>query len=465
MELALHYHLMHPGEDSAPGDPNAALYLDGTYHLHYILRYPDHTGSFSFVHVTSQDMLNWTWHKTTLQPSFTGHGMFSGTGFITKEGKPAIIYHGQASGRNQIVLAKDPQISGWETPYAVEPKTADGKKPEIHHWDPDCFIIDDTYYAISGGENPPLMRSPDLSDWVIVGDFLKHDLPDVAVGEDISCPNFFPMGDRWMLLCISHQFGFRYYIGDWDPELEHFVPQTHGRMNWRRPEQPIFEPANRDFFAPESVRTPDGRRVMWAWLATLDKAIDLKSIQSLPRELSLTTDGDLRIKPLTELQSLRGEKRTLSDIAIDGSGRIATLEDDAVEILLTVDRRKALRRRFGVRLFAGEQQTGLPIMVHPETGTLRVGDTEAPFRIADLPEDGDVELRIYVDKYLVEVFANDRQAIVAAYMDYKRANGLYGYSFGGSMNIKRIETWPIKATNRGFFEARESRIWEPQGNT
>lgn len=39
-ELALHYHLMHPGGDSAPGDPNAAFYLDGTYHLHYILRHP-----------------------------------------------------------------------------------------------------------------------------------------------------------------------------------------------------------------------------------------------------------------------------------------------------------------------------------------------------------------------------------------------------------------------------------------
>jgi hypothetical protein len=28
-ELALNYHLMHPCGDSAPGDPNAAFYLDG----------------------------------------------------------------------------------------------------------------------------------------------------------------------------------------------------------------------------------------------------------------------------------------------------------------------------------------------------------------------------------------------------------------------------------------------------
>ena len=31
--MTLNYHLMHPDSDSMPGDPNAAFYLDGTYHL------------------------------------------------------------------------------------------------------------------------------------------------------------------------------------------------------------------------------------------------------------------------------------------------------------------------------------------------------------------------------------------------------------------------------------------------
>ena len=69
-ELALNFHLMHPGEDSAPGDPNAAFYLDGTYHLHYILRHPwQDKHSFAFVHVTSSDLLHWTWQTTKLQPA------------------------------------------------------------------------------------------------------------------------------------------------------------------------------------------------------------------------------------------------------------------------------------------------------------------------------------------------------------------------------------------------------------
>ena len=34
-------------------------------------------------------MLHWTWQPTKLQPSFTGHGVASGTGFISREGRPA----------------------------------------------------------------------------------------------------------------------------------------------------------------------------------------------------------------------------------------------------------------------------------------------------------------------------------------------------------------------------------------
>lgn len=469
-EWVLNYHLMHPGGDSDPGDPNAAFCLDGVYHLHYILRHPWKDGqSYSFVHVSSPDMLHWTWHPTKLQPSFTDHGMFSGTGFITKEGKPAAIYHGQASERNHIAIAKDNQLSAWERPYGVEPKTGTGQDAQMRHWDPDCFLIGDSYYAISGGREQPLIKSQDLINWTYVGDFLKHQLPDVVIGEDISCPNFFPLDNKWMLLCISHPFGCRYYLGDWDAHNEQFVPERHERMNWRRPDQSIYDTTYRDFFAPESVLTPDGRRVMWAWLTSLSKEINQKSIQSLPRELSLE-DGRLRIRPLRELETLRYDGLTLDDITITPpekahgntiTERIAELTGNALEINITIAREQVQRKRFSLQLFADDTHEGLPIMIRPETGTLLIGSTEAPFAVADLPEGEDLELRIFIDKYLVEVFANARQAALAAYMDYQSANGLYVYAYGDPLNIRQLKIWKMKATNQGFLEARENRIWAP----
>ena len=82
----LTYHLAHPGPGNAfPGDPNPAFFWKGRYHLHYI--YKNHTG-FVFAHVSSDDMVHWKWHPTVLGPTTMGHGIWSGTGFITKDGRP-----------------------------------------------------------------------------------------------------------------------------------------------------------------------------------------------------------------------------------------------------------------------------------------------------------------------------------------------------------------------------------------
>jgi beta-fructofuranosidase len=468
--MALNYHLMHPGLDSSPGDPNAAFCIDGVYHLHYILQRTKDEQHYSFVHVTSPDMLHWTWQATKLQPAFTGHGMYSGTGFVTREGKPAIIYHGQGSDRNFIVLAKDNRLSEWEKPYAIDPKFVDEDISEIHHWDPDCFQIDDTYYSVYGGRYQPLFRSTDLKEWTYVGNFLKHDMSDVAIGEDISCPNFFQLGDKWILLCISHPFGCRYYIGEWDTENEQFVPETHGRMNWRRPEQSIYDTVYRDFFAPESILTSDGRRVMWAWLHALHDDIKYRTCQSLPRELSLDDDGNLRMRPLRELENLRYDPIVLQDINVIPPDaphsnfaiqHIIDLNGDAFEIQLTIKQSEVRRKRFGLQLFADDNHDGFPIMILPENGTVLVGKTEAPFAVSDLNADEDLELRIFIDRYLVEVFINDRQAAVGIDMDYQLAQGLNIYSYGDSIMIQQIVIWQLRPCNQGFWEALETMIWNP----
>ena len=476
-ELALNFHLMHPGEDSAPGDPNVAYCLDGVYHLHYIVRHPwkggtarlrDGERSFCFIHVTSPDMLHWTWQTTKLQPSFTGHGIFSGTGFITREGKPAAMYPGLSDpGRTYITVAEDNRLSRWSKPYPVLPTGVPEGKQVVLAGDPDLFQVGDTYYAYSAGDDLELVKSTDLVNWRYVGPLLQHNLPDVALGEDTSCANLFPLGDKWMLLCISHQIGCRYYLGDWDAQAEQFVPQVHERMNWRRAGQSLTDPVYRDFFAPESVLTADGRRVMWAWLCTADPAIDRKTVQSLPRELSLHDDGSLRIEPLRELESLRYDPVTRHDVVVKTTTTIAAPEGDAFEVRVTVDRAEAERRRFGVLLFADDDHEGLPVLLRPESGTICVGATEAPFAVADLPQGEDLELRIFVDKYLVEVFVNGRQAALTVFTAYRDGGSeLRAYLFGRRprtppLTLRTVEIWKLKPTNQGFFAARDSRIWEP----
>jgi hypothetical protein len=142
--------------------------------------------------------------------------------------------------------------------------------------------------------------------------------------------------------------------------------------------------------------------------------------------------------------------------------RIAELPGESVEIRITIDRGQAARKLFGVVLFSDGKGGGLPVMFRPETGTLRVGTSEAPFAVADLPAGQPVELRIFIDRYLVEVFANDRQALVAAEVGPRTGHGLDAFCVGAPTAFRTVELWKIRPTNQGFLDARKSHVWEPK---
>jgi sucrose-6-phosphate hydrolase SacC (GH32 family)/PKD repeat protein len=422
----LTYHLAHPGPGvGLPGDPNPAYFYKGLYHLHYI--YED-THGFAFAHVSSRDMIRWQWHPTVLVKPNTGHGMFSGTGFFTREGQPAMIYHGQGTDNNYLAFALDDKLDHWSKPMAVEPKTASGQPVQIRMWDPDCWLMDDTYYAISGGEPPHLMKSSNLKDWVYLGLLLHEEMPDLGVSpkEDVSCPNMFKLGDKWMLLCISHDMGCRYYLGDFRDER--YLPEFHAMMNWK----------DWDFFAPESLLTPDGRRVMWAW-CKLEGA--QSAIQSLPRELSLPADGVLRIKPLRELESLRYDEQDEGNITVKTNENrlLEKLSGDTIELNVTIKPTNAIE--YGVSVFCDKEGQGFPIAIKPETKAMTMGDIRPPF---ELNENEDLQLRIFLDRSMVEVFINDRQAAVYMQKHDKDHVGIRLYSIGGELMAK-VKGWKMKS--------------------
>jgi len=423
----LTYHLAHPGPGVAmPGDPNCAFFYKGRYHLHYIYK---HRHGFAFAHVSSTDMVRWKWHPTVLVGPRTGHGMFSGTGFFTKAGRPAIIYHGQGSGRNYIAFALDDNLDKWTQPVAVVPKTASGEEPRMRHWDPNCWLNGETYYAISGGKGPMLLKSPDLKTWTYLGRVLHDDMPKIGVSpeEDISCANMFPIGDRWMLLCISHRLGCRYYLGGFKDEK--YLPTFHAMMNWNQ----------WDFFAPESLLTGDGRRVMWAWCKLPGAQ---SGIQSLPRELSLPADGVLRIKPLRELESLRYEPRSAGPLAVK-SGADHLLKDiagDTLELSVTIKPTSA--KAYGVAVFCDKDGKGFPITIRPDRKAMTMGKIAPPFELA---KGEDLDLRIFLDKGMVEVFLNDRQAAVYMAPHDRSHVGIRLFSEGGDIHVSQVKAWTMKS--------------------
>jgi len=438
----LTYHLAHPGPGKAvPGDPNPAFFWKGRYHLHYIYR--NHLG-FSFAHVSSEDMIHWTWHPTVLGPPTVGHGMFSGTGFITKDGRPAMVYHGQGSNRNWITYGLDDNLDQWSKPHEMTPRDKDGKlMTDMRYFDPDIWINNGIYYGLNGvsSKKPAvIMKSDNLKDWDYIGELLHPDFDEKKLGvtrdEDISCANIFKLGEKWVLLCISHRLGCRYFIGDFKDEQ--FLPKQHGLMNWTRAE----------YFAPESLLTPDGRRVMWAWCTTRDARKPIggrlqTGIQSLPRELSLSEKGTLLIKPLRELNKLRTNEKSVQNLTVksDTMHVLKGISGDTMEMEIVLE--APASREFGIKVLCDEKgDKGLTIASGRGKKTLNVGYIKPPF---ELKEGEDLTLRIFIDKNMIEVFANDRQAALA-WHEYDPQNlHVSLFSNGGDLRVKNVSAWQLKS--------------------
>ena len=405
------FHLFHPDVDlGAPYDPNSAIHYKGRYHLHYIYR---NRAGISYAHVSSTDMVRWKWHPTVLVPQVNRHGMFSGTAFITKDGTPAHAYCGWGSNRNWIQHALDDDLDKWSEPEVMIPIDKTGKlMVNEPYFDPDVWIMDGLYYGLNGRsshQSPLIMKSENLKDWEHIGELLHPDFDEEKLGvkkeEDISCPNFFKLGDKWVLTCISHRLGCRYFIGDFKDEQ--YLPEYHA----------VIGGNSRRYFAPESLHTPDGRRVNWSWFIN-GNGKDHRGTQSLPTEMSLDSNGQMRFRPIKELETLRYEKKEESMIQVkkNSSLLINGMKGDHCEIELVIKHTGV--SSFGIDVLCNEEgQDGLRIKVNREKNLLEVGDQNGDFT---LKSDEPLSLRIFLDACLIEVFANERQVVMA---DKKRPAG------------------------------------------
>ena len=450
----LTYHLAHPAaeETATAGDPNPAFFWKGRYHLHYIYKIKEES---VYAHVSSEDMVHWKWHPTVLGPTTMGHGLWSGTGFITREGKPAMAYFGHKTERNWISYALDDNLEQWSKPHEMLPRYQDEKPvTDMPYFDPDLWINNGIYYGLNGRNrrsSAVMMKSENLKDWDYLGELLHPDFDEEKLGvgrdEDISCANMFKLGEKWVLLCISHKLGCRYFIGDFQDEQ--FLPEQHGLMNW----------SAWDLMAPESLLTPDGRRVMWAWCTPRVASIQefpreknfyqlLKGkiqtgIQSLPRELSLSKEGTLLIQPLRELKKLRSDEKSVHDLTVksDRTHLLQGMSGDTLELETVIEAPTA--EEFGIKVLCDQGgKEGFTISSGKGSKTLKVGYSEPPF---ELKEGEDLTLRVFIDKNLIEVFANDRQAAVA-WHDYKPKDlQVCLFSKGGDLKVRRMSAWQMKS--------------------
>jgi beta-fructofuranosidase len=458
------YHFTSPtGIDCNPFDPNGAIYWKGRYHLGYIHgNGPECRKHFWWGHASSADLIHWRRHPPMLSPNpgDPEDGIWSGNAFVDKRGRVVLHYFGVNVG-NCIAINEDDDLIGFRK-LDANPVMKDG-------WDPYGWLEGDTYYAISGGlptgptsgayhmgYRASLYKcaNDDLTEWMRVGDLLSNDLPGVEADEDISCPDLFTLGDKRVLLCISHKRGARYYFGRF--ENEQFHPEQHFRMNW----------PGGSCSAPETLLDDRGRRIFWAW------ADGSPSSMTLPRVLSLGEDGLMRIEPAEELDALRLNHRRFEGMRIAPGADVAldAVSGDCIELRVIIDPQGAAQCGVKVRCSPdGREETAIAYDAHSkalridfanssldETGRPSFVDFEGgdnnPYVTAQEPpfalKPGEaLEMRIYLDRSMLEVFANGRQCLTQRiYPTLEESVGVSLFSIGGETAVAAVDAWDMAAT-------------------
>ncbi len=446
------YHFAIPDDNGLPGDPNGAFFADGVYHLMYLYRNSS-TDAFHWGHISSVDLLHWRSHPDALT-ACNDEGCFSGGAFLDDDGRAYLSFwkfrSKDPNGDNGgiAIACADPPYEKWEriTPIAIEGSERiwgtvdieiDGKIRHISCADPgNIWKMNGRYYMQTGnkcvldaygrdensetcykGDWTDLFVSDDLKEWKFVRRFYDNthngdDWPDET--EDDMCPSLLPLydseengklTDKYLQLFISHNKGCQYYIGTLNGEQ--FIPEQHGRMSRK----------DNAFFAPEALIDDKNRQIMWAWL--LDDPKDCfarygwSGVYSFPRNVWLE-NNQLHMAPVSELSALEYNNKIP---VIDDNNVVSVNNGEVFRLRARID--VSADNKFGFSVRCSEDGSIHTDIYYDKESKMLVFDAtnsgsdgwrikeEAPMVL----EDNILDMDIFVDKSVVEVYANKKQAI------------------------------------------------------
>ena len=380
------------------------------------------------------------------------------------------IYHGTQSG-NSIATASDPLLLNWRKHPGnpvIPIVPVDERGAPYRVFDPCIWVEEDGYYALSGTYKDGairvdcrnvdhLFRSRDLAQWEYLGPLIEDGF-HTEPGEDGAVPNFWPIGNgKHMLLFFSHKRAAQYYVGDYDRATHRFTPDLHGRLNYG----PMMAGS---LHAPSATVDPQGRFLAIFNVKEGKEPQGWNDIMSLPRRFSLAPDGGVLTEPAAEIEQLRYDPRRVEAMEIPGNGEVhlESVGGKAIEIETVIDPGAA--REVGLYVLRspdGAEKTRISFFPnnHPwfGIGSLQIDVSVASLRndaCARTPEIGPLaleegeplRLRIFVDRSIVEVFANGRQCLtLRAYPDREDSRGVSLFARGGAAKLVSLDAWRMRS--------------------
>lgn len=423
----LRYHI--ECETGYLNDPNGFSYFNGQFHLCYQwspLRYCDGYWYQGWFHLVSDDLVNWRAIGPLIEPEtpYDSHGPYSGSALATCDAL-MIFYTGNTRDAQwrrtpyQLIARLDAQGNfSRQLPPAVI-----GSPPGYtdHFRDPKIWRDGDEYYAVIGAQRESLegtcllMHSAEGRQWEVKGEIKTR---IARRGYMWECPDYFELNQQGVLVYCpqglnegdgqSNLYTVCYLTGEplslLDLTFEHHSPRLLDQ--------------GFDFYAPQTMQSTDGRRIMTGWMGVPEMHYPTEryghcGALTLPRELYLR-DGILCQRPVAELMALR-DKHQYENFSLNNAQRktfhsgavfearlvISTAIQEQITLSLRADISGAKKSMLTLDARNGEiifdrTHSGAPLNL--EYGSRRV----TPWKFTEM-----TIIHIFSDTTSLEIFIND----------------------------------------------------------
>ena len=449
-------------------DPNGPIYWNDHYHMFYQYNPQGAVwGDMHWGHAISTDMVHWKHLPLALSPTPGGpdaDGCFTGTSLI-HEGKVIILYTGvvavprdQATSKGGpqslretqcMATSTDPDLRTWTkqyTPVIAEPPPG----MQVNGFrDPSPWRQGDWWYMVLGaglanrGGVVLLYKSKDLYSWEFVHVLAGRDrdgetrFDPYNPWEVWECPEFFALDGKHVLICSTAGRSY-WQSGVLDQKTMQFHPEQAGILDYG------------SYYAPKTQLDKSGQRILWGWIqearpVEIYKAAGWAGMMSLPRVLTLDNNGRLKTSVAAQVNSLRGREQSLhvtdDEQNIERQLNAMRIEECCGEIQCVVQR-GADSFELTLCSAAANSVPWLTLKYDPQHQRQLSVDARPLPLVLDTGED--VQLHLYIDASVIEVFINDQ---ITYTKRFYYADGIAQHMCmkwrGKTSNLVRLSVWQL----------------------
>lgn len=414
-------------------DPNGFSFYQGAYHLFYQYNpYSTHWDTMHWGHVKSHDLIRWERLPCVLAPDedYDKDGCYSGSAIELPDGRHLLMYtavrkldNGKEVQTQCAAIGNGIDYEKYEgNPVIPSELLPEGNSTE-HFRDPFIWKEDGIYYAVMGNLGADdsgmvlLYKSEDALHWSFVSIVTSS---EKRFGRMWECPNFFHLDGKDVLLVSPQEMkdGGKEYI-DGNTTLCMIGTMKPDGTLLREHEQTIDY--GLDFYAPQTIETVDGRRVIIGWMQywngiQVHPRNDLPFFgqMTLPRELHIK-HGRLYQNPIRELEQYRADQITHNSVPVNGQLSLPDIKGRSLDLTVRIRSDKDNPYRSFTVTVAKGPNDATSFTYHPETNEIFVDRSKSgwsssvlnqrTFPVSDNSKE--ITLRFILDRYSVELFVNE----------------------------------------------------------